>query len=517
MTEKRPMRVVSMLFPTEEMSTQSSFPSQDPAYFEDLAIGRILDSVIKTYEAYDLRPFFRVVPHRQDVIDYRNHILTDLASPPLGAAVRAFREGMSLVRSRLELADKSFNQYQAAFFSLLAISDYCHAVLELAVGLAAAKPAARGLQDFCSALQDYVETTAFQGLSEQAAHHQAALAAIRYTVLLNESTITVRSFEEELDYNEIISNFFSRFQTAQPVKPEMPVVESGVWIGNVQSRILDGVARINPEIFNALCAFTAQGRAFIDPVLLQFERETQFYLSWISFTNKLSAQNLTFSIATLVTDHQVQAESGFDLALADKLCAQGHDVVSNDFHLSGQERIFVITGPNQGGKTTFARMFGQMHYFANLGLSVPGRHVRLQFFDRIFTHFEREEALTALHGKLYDDLVRVRAILESATANSLIILNEIFNSTALQDAQFLAEKILRDIIRLGALGVCVTFMDELARLGPATVSLTSMVEADNPAKRSFRVVRRQADGLAYAISVAKKYKVTYEQLKERLE
>lgn len=516
MTEKLLMRCVSLLFPFQQADTKQSFPSQDPPYFEDLAIGRILDSVVKTYEFYDLRPFFRLVPHQKNVIEYRNHILTDLSAPRLGSMVHAFREGMSLVRSRLELADKSFNKYQAAFFLLLAISDYCHAVLKLDSGLTEGHPDSSGLQDFAGALRDYVADPAFQKLAEQAAHHHAALAAIRYTVLLNESTITVRGFEEEPDYNEIVTGFFGRFQSMQPVKIEKQAMETGVWIGNVQSQVLDGVARINQDIFNALCDFTAQGCAYIDPVLLQFERETQFYLSWIRFTNRIASKNLTFSIPQLVVDHQVQARAAFDLALADKLCASGLDVVSNDFYLAGQERIFVITGPNQGGKTTFARTFGQMHYFANLGLSVPGQNVRLQFFDRIFTHFEREEALTALHGKLYDDLVRVRDILEAATSDSLIILNEIFNSTSLQDAQFLADKVLRQIIGLGALGICVTFMDELAHLGPQTVSLTSMVEPDNPAKRSFCIVRREADGLAYALSVAKKYKVTYEQLKERL-
>lgn len=86
----------------------------------------------------------------------------------------------------------------------------------------------------------------------------------------------------------------------------------------------------------------------------------------------------------------------------------------------------------------------------------------------------------------------------------------------MKDALFLADALLHRIIRLGALAVCVTFMDELATLGPETVSVTSMVEPENPAKRSFRVIRRQADGLAYALSIAKKYGVTYERLKERL-
>lgn len=516
MTTAYPMRLVSVLSPHPAASGTSPPPSEDAPYFPDLAIDRILDAVLKSYEPYELRVFFQQVPHQQDVIEYRHAILTDLATEKLGNAVRAFRDNMRNVRQNLDLAQKSFNQYQAAFYALLAIRDYCESVRQLDASFGAARPHATGLVALHQALHAYVAAPEFVNLAAQAQHHHDALASICYTVLLNDSTLTVRGFEDEPDYNAVIQKLFARFQPSVPPKSTPKSRETGVWIGNVQSQILDGVAQINQDIFTALCSFTAHDNDFIDPVLSRFEREAQFYLAWIDFTARLSASGLRFSLPTLVNTHEIHATDAFDLALAAKLCDTGKSLVTNDFYLEKAERIFVISGPNQGGKTTFARTFGQMHYFANLGLSVPGENVQLQFFDRIFTHFEREEALTALHGKLYDDLVRVHAILESATADSLIILNEIFNSTALKDALFLADKVLRKVIEIGALGVCVTFMDELASLGPQTVSMTSMVDPDNPAKRSFHVVRRQADGLAYALSIAKKYGVTYQQLKERL-
>jgi DNA mismatch repair ATPase MutS len=95
-------------------------------------------------------------------------------------------------------------------------------------------------------------------------------------------------------------------------------------------------------------------------------------------------------------------------------------------------------------------------------------------------------------------------------------MNESFTSTTLADALFIGTAVLTRVIEMDPLCVYVTFVDELASLSATTVSMVATVLPDNPATRTYKVVRKPADGRAYAAALAEKYGLTAESLRERV-
>jgi DNA mismatch repair ATPase MutS len=140
-----------------------------------------------------------------------------------------------------------------------------------------------------------------------------------------------------------------------------------------------------------------------------------------------------------------------------------------------------------------------------LGCSVPGREARLFIWDKLFTLFEKEENIKDLRSKLEDDLVRIFNVLNQATSNSIIIINKILTSTTMQDAIVLSKKIAERIAQSDSLCVWVTPIGELGSFNEKTVSMTSTVVPENPALRTYKILRKPSEALSYAISIARKY------------
>lgn len=513
--ERRVEGFSSILYPGEDAP---GLPDdvRAPECFPDLNLDQVVSAVTAGRDEYNLRPFFHTAAPNTATISYRHEVMRDLESKEALGFVKTFSAKMRSMREQVTTLNKLYYRLQKEAVFLDAIAFYCDAVAQLATDLGAAPLQSRGLGAFRQHVDDYVRSTRFRTLHDGMKGIKRELAGIEYTVLMPYTSATVRRFGSEPDYGDIIEKTFARFKQGSVKDYEFKIPDF-FEMNHIEAGILEFVARLYPDVFDRLDRFFRDNQAYLDPVIARWDGEIQFYVSYLNYIAPMKRAGLRFCYPSLSeTSKAVSSAETFDIALANKLVGDNAPVVTNDFELSGRERIFVVSGPNQGGKTTFARTFGQLHWLGRLGLPVPGRQTTLFVFDKLLTHFEKEEDIHNHRGKLEDDLVRIHAILGEATTRSIVILNEIFTSTTLHDALFLARRVVDRLIQLDVLCVCVTFMDELSKIGPQTVSLVSTVVPDNPAERTYHVVRRTADGRSYAMSIAEKYRVTYDKLKERL-
>jgi DNA mismatch repair ATPase MutS len=505
----------SILFERTEDSIKKE-TLEAPVFFVDLNLDQIIDAITAGRQEYNLKPFFYTSLNDIDAIKYRHEIMRDLENKILFEHIKAFAQKMRTMRQHLALVDKLDYKYHKEGWFLDTVEIYCEAVNCLVHDLTLVDLKSRGLLDFREYLTNYARSERFISLLAETKKLKADLSAVKYCLLIKGNCIKVRKYESEIDYSADVEETFEKFKQGA-VKDYRVKFSTDAGMNHVEAKILDLVAQLYPDIFLNLDNYCTKNGNYLDETIAVFDREIQFYIAYLEYITIIKRAGLKFCYPEISnTCKEVYDYEGFDLALAYKLITENSSVVCNDFYLKDKEHIFVVSGPNQGGKTTFARTFGQLHYLASIGCPVPGREAQLFLFDRIFTHFEKEENIKNLRGKLQDDMVRIHYILNQATSNSIIIMNEIFTSTTLQDAVFLGKKIMEKIMLLDWLCVYVTFIVELASLSEKTVSMVSTVVPENPALRTYKILRRPADGLSYAISIAEKYRLTYDCLKERI-
>ncbi len=252
---------------------------------------------------------------------------------------------------------------------------------------------------------------------------------------------------------------------------------------------------------------------FLDNALAAFERELQFFVSYALYMQTLREAGYPFAYPSFCAEARLDIVEGYDLSLAQLAHVEERTVVPNDVLLQPGERSLILTGPNQGGKTTFARMLGQIVCLASLGLPVPCRGAMLCLPGAVYTHFAVEEDSTTGDGRLREELARLAPILKGAPERSWVLLNELFSSTTQHDARIMGAQVLRALSEKACMCLYVTHIVALAG-EPGAVSLVAGI-ADGKA-RTFRMERSPADGLVYAGPLLDQYGLRSKAIQEVL-
>ena len=171
--------------------------------------------------------------------------------------------------------------------------------------------------------------------------------------------------------------------------------------------------------------------------------------------------------------------------------AEMTEIVSNDVKMDENNRIFVITGPNSGGKTVYLDSIGLAQLFFQLGLPVPAVSAEMKPLKTIASLYVRN--VTVNNGRLADEVGRLKECLDHISRDSLLLLDETFSSTSAFEGVFLAESLIKYLSDIGCYAVYVTHFHELSQrlteLNREEKYNIHMLTADNEnGKRTYKIV-----------------------------
>jgi len=343
-----------------------------PACFHDLNLDQIVASITAGKQEYRLDEFFYKPLKTLDAIAYRQAVMNDLKNKTLFDCVAAFGKKMQSVREHLSQSEKLRYKYQKEAWLLDGLNIYCGAVQSLIAELRLAQPSSNGFLGLVSYLREYVKSSDFRQLSEDISDLKTQIASIRYNLLIGDGVIIVTRYNEESDYSAEIQTDFDKFKQGA-VKDHLFKFNEFAQMNHIEAGVLERVARLFPEVFSKLDAFSIHNMERLDTMICRFDREVQFYICYIEYMRRLEELGLRFCTPSVSSESKkIRVDETFDASLAIVLAQRKLPVIINDFHLDEHERIIFVSGPNQGGKTRFARMFGQVHYLASLGCLVAG-------------------------------------------------------------------------------------------------------------------------------------------------
>lgn len=264
-----------------------------------------------------------------------------------------------------------------------------------------------------------------------------------------------------------------------------------------------------------------------------------FYLGAVRFIRRLEGHGLPTCRPQIAPPEErvCRVVEAYNAALA--LQQSGGDpdrdlsgmIVPNRINIGPEGRVMILTGPNQGGKTTYMQGAGLIQALFQTGLNVPGTEARISPADNIYTHFPLEEKLETNAGRFGEEAGRLGDIFRRITAASFVLLNESLSSTSAWESLYLAQDLVRIMRRAGVRAIYSTHMHELAEKvdeinagTPGDSRVVSLVsspvaaghEENGVIERTYEIIERAPMGRSYAQEIASRHGVSYRQLEEML-
>ncbi len=255
--------------------------------------------------------------------------------------------------------------------------------------------------------------------------------------------------------------------------------------------------------------------------------ELIFYIRWADYFEKVQNAGIAVCKPEIIdpAKREMYAKGLYNFKLAiQTVDGKGSEIINNDLEFTKEHGIYIMTGPNRGGKTTLTQAVGLLFLFAQSGIYVPAESAVISPVDCIYTHFPADENKTVNLGRLGEESKRMSEIFGMATKESLLLFNESLATTSFAEGLYIAKDVVKALRILGARTIFNTHMHELAMTADEVnenvegdMNVASLITGIHEGKRSYKIFIAPPEGVSYAQDIAKKYGVTLDQLKNQIE
>lgn len=487
----------------------ASEPDDIPAFYQDFNLAQIMDRVQIKW-GRNVRKFYRRPAISSEEEEYRRAIYRDIKAEPVYNALIQFTENIKTAHVLREEKEKATYPEQKAVWHIREVVCYCEAYEKLEKDLSECELNSSGMQELLKTVREVLDSD-YRKLHEEAGLLFKGIRELRFILTYDKDriSITLGKLPGDGAYEEMMKEKSGREirHFPNPFIGEARLTE-------IEYQCIEIIEKKNPQLFAKIKSLSDASKSYERPVLVRFEEEVTFYLSYCSLQREMEDAGYKFTTPVRCEEGIMSAEGLFDLALAIVNLNTDKEVVANDFHFDKGERFFVLTGPNQGGKTTFARSLGQLVYFTKMGLDVPAASAKVPYFPDIQSHFSVEESVETGYGKLKEELTRLSPMMYENKRGTFVVINELFTTAASYDALIMGKRVLKHFVELDCMGIYVTHLKELADEQEGVVSLRAMLDENR--MQTFEIRRGEAEDTPCAENLVNKHQLTYTQLKERL-
>jgi DNA mismatch repair ATPase MutS len=238
---------------------------------------------------------------------------------------------------------------------------------------------------------------------------------------------------------------------------------SPVYSFNINGRDEAGIRALSDlrdRGINLVANALAQSADHIDSFLNMLRPELAFYIGCLNLYDKINQMGnpITFPFPEKAKERRHSFRGLYDVCLA---LTMNQNIVGNDVN-ADHKNLVIITGANQGGKSTFLRSIGLAQLMMQSGMYVPAEKFHANLCEGVFTHYKRKEDVSMKSGKLDEELGRMSAIVELISSNSLMLFNESFTATNEREGSEIARQITSALIDRHVKVFFVTHMYEFA-------------------------------------------------------